>query len=170
MISATTASSSRRMTTRPGDERFNALDAQLAALDPMLEDFCDKKGFTMVRNAARAPGRDLGKAGNPHWLICIYLDKDWALCDVAPNTEHTVQAISDFCPPDEPALVWRKSKIVAASVSFSDLAFRLDLFLEESLRLLAEWSPMMIMHSGEKRENLRFTHREYFPGGEKWKE
>ena len=155
------------MIRRPDDQRFSTFIAHLGALDPVLERFCDKNGFTNVRNAFHAPGRDLRKPGNPHWLICIFLDRNWRDSDVEPNMEHTVKAISDFCPPDSPAVVWRKSQVVAASIPFSDLQSRLEIILEECLQLLAGWSPSSIMASGEKRENLGYIFREYFPGGEK---
>ena len=73
--------------------------------------------------------------------------------------EHSVEVISDYYPPDDPAFGWRKKEILASSVKFSALLKDLEDTLEHATRLLIEWRSV-IMGTGEKLENLRYTFRE----------
>lgn len=145
---------------RPDDQRFRNFSKHLTALDPTLFEFCERYGFAVAPNAARQPCRDLRRGRNPACLIHVGLDRNWLEADLGADMEHTVTAISDYYPPDDPAFGWRKSETIVASIKFSKLLVELDEMLEHANRLQIEWRPSVIMQTGEKLENLRHTFRD----------
>ncbi|MGH8095291.1 MAG: hypothetical protein ACREIF_17795 [Chthoniobacterales bacterium] len=88
------------------------------------------------------------------------MDRNWRETEIGEDMEHTVEVISDYYPPDDPAFAWRKNEITVASVQFSKLLSQLEETLEHATRLLIGWRPSVIMQTGEKLENLRYTFRE----------
>jgi hypothetical protein len=108
----------------------------------------------------------LEKARKPSLLIVLALDRDWRTSEIAEDMEHTVTAIAYYYPPDDRTWVGRKTEIIAKSIPFSELQPRLDGILQEVLAAIYGFSPESIVRSGVLEENLQFTFRDYYEGGE----
>jgi len=146
---------------RPDDERFSQFTRHLTQLDPKLDAFAQSAGFRLEINPFHRPCRYLRKEdGNPSWLIVLLLDRDWHTAEIGIDMEHTVRAISDYVPPEDPASVWRRDQIIADSIPFSQLLSRVDDVLATALRLLTAWSPESIMRDGTRSENLWYKNRD----------
>ncbi len=148
---------------RPDDERFAAFTSHLTRLDPTLNAFARANGFTVEANAFHQPCRYLRRTGNPHWLIVIALDRDWRVSQLESDMEHTVTAIAYYFPPGDPTSVWRKTKTLAKSVSFTELISRMGDILREAVETLSDLSGEAIMRLGTREENLEFKYKEFIP-------
>jgi hypothetical protein len=146
---------------RPDDQRFDEFTKHFTQLDPKLLTFAQNAGFSLERNAFHEPCRYLRKAGNPHWLILILLDRYWRTSEIETNMEHTVRVIADYCPPTDPSVVWRRDEAIASSLPFSDLVSRLDDIIDKSFMTLSSWSVESILRLGARQEALGYKFRDH---------
>jgi hypothetical protein len=134
---------------RPDQTRFDLFVEHFETIDPQLQIFADKHGFTLEYNLHRQPCRILRRRGNPELVIGINMDDHWLYVEYSEKLPHSFGIATYYEPPADNLFVYRLRSDLAKQQTFSDICLHIDQYLETSAQLLQAWTPDIIMQDGE---------------------
>jgi hypothetical protein len=140
--------------SRPDQDRFEQFSRHFEAIDAEVETFSAEHRMHLDKNLLRQPGRVLRKKGNPEYLIDISLSGHWLKLPFSVDLPHTVSVIAYFEPTDG-QFIWRMYSDLVRNEPFSVLRKNLPDYLTGAMKLIAQWSPEIILRDGDRMPNLK---------------
>ena len=147
---------------RPDQERFERYSRPWESMDGLLGDFAERHELqALEKNANRYSEPDPGDAqAILSLLIDIYQDDHWLDVEYRSDLPHSFAAVAFYEPPQDRLSLWKMKEMLLEHQPFSVIEARLEECLERSLRLLASWTPEVIVQRGVRCRNLK---REFEP-------